>query len=178
MNLTNVSEIPVLNSHQNCVLLNKLSFVYQQIYYLLPGSCTVDIWWKMNLLYVALGTSTTFLPRLGTLIPYPINILKDCNTIDNKYSAVAHLEWSAQPFLFYHIELKPETRSYLFSTAPLFILYLHLLWLQFFLLWSDKKEWNTLWRVRLCIINDEVSWYLALKCSNEIPLIYIYILPP
>ena len=78
-------------------------------YPLKPGSYTVAINLKINLLSVSLRPSTTSLPCPGALAPRSIIILQACDNIDNKYITVAHPQCSEQSYLFFHIVLKLET---------------------------------------------------------------------
>ena len=57
----------------------------------LPGSFTVSIMWKKNLLYLLLITPTTSLPCTDELIPWSIIISKAYDNIVNNYNSVAHL---------------------------------------------------------------------------------------
>ena len=62
-----------------------VSYIFSSI------SCIVDIKWKRNLLLLALRPSTIYIQCTGTLIPWSIVKEKDCNNIDSKNDAVAHL---------------------------------------------------------------------------------------
>ena len=48
----------------------------------------------------------------------------------------------------------------------------------YYFLLSDRNEWNTSWLIRLCKEDEDVSWYVALKCSKVMPSIDIDLLPP
>ena len=41
---------------------------------------------------------------------------------------------------------------------------------------NTKRELNS--RVQLCKVNEDLSWYVELECSNVIPSIDTYLLPP
>ena len=47
----------------------------------------------------------------------------------------------------------------------------------YFLMWSDRKEWKQLWRVRLCKYDEDISWSMALKWSNAMPSTETDLLP-
>ena len=166
-------EIPVLMS-VFCVAVGTAIWVSN---YLLPGSWTVAIPWKMNLLSVLFRPYTTSLLCPGALIPYSIFLLWDSNNTDNKNRAVLHLQCSAQPSIFFHLLLTPSPKHLFFHNSIIFLICAAAVAESFFLL-LDINEWNTSFCVQLWKEIEDFYCYVALKCSKLTPSVDTDLLPP
>ena len=122
---------------------------------------------KDKLLCVSLRTSATSLPWPGLLIPQPISLLKTCDNMDNNYNVVAHLYLSYQTYVYSHMVLIPEKRSFLFhSNYMIHFLCAAVVSTSCFLL-SYIKYLNKAWHLKLLKWYDDVPRYVSLKCSNK-----------
>ena len=72
---------------------------------------TVIINTEINVLYVAFKPSTTYKMYPGAPALQLVIILYACTNIDSKYSKLAHMYCSLQPYVFYQMGLIPEKIS-------------------------------------------------------------------
>ena len=80
-----------------------------------PRSCTVVINMGRNLFRVEFKPSTTSWPCPGYPTPWPIIVLYTCSNINNKYTAVVHIYFLAQPSIFSKIVLRSEKKLSFFQ---------------------------------------------------------------
>ena len=80
-------------------------------------SCTLVINMEINCFSVSFKTSTTYLTCPGDPTPKSMITFYTCAKLDSKYSAVAHLCCSVQPYLFPHIVLRSTKISCLFFNS-------------------------------------------------------------
>ena len=74
-----------------------------------PGNCTFVINIDRKRFLVAFRPLKTSLPCPWVLSPWSIMILCAYTNIKSKYNTVAHLHFSSQPSVFYHIVFRLET---------------------------------------------------------------------
>ena len=91
---------------------------------------------------------------------------------------MGHLYWSSQPSRWSHMVLISVTISSLFFNSSIIHLLCAAVVEAYFLLASDKNEWNIEWRDKLPDADNGFGCCVSIKCSDEMPSIDTDLFPP